>query len=212
MHWHSGHFRSLLLKLDINFEGFPWNWSFTKCKLVKWFAYLCLGLIQCLWMTNHQSVLISVMRNVHRHTHAAPSPHTPSIHPPTEEEEEEEEGTGRSCCTVRSSRSNSSHTHTHCCLSVCLSPPATPPTRSQPPVARLVRGDRPAQRRWVSAGAWLPSRLWSSGAGCSATATEMWPSPTWPLHSGAGWRSVPSYTRTDRTWCEYPAQDEGHNC
>ena len=55
----------------------------------------------------------------------------------------------------------------------------------------------------VSLGAWLPSRLWSSGVNCSVMVTEMWPSPTWRPPSRTEWLSARLYTSTDPTWCEY---------
>lgn len=85
--------------------------------------------------------------------------------------------TGRSCSsqiTVKAS------TETRCFISVF---PLTPSHLL--PVAHFV-----CSSGSVALQAWLPSRLWSSGVKCNVRATEMWPSPTWPLHSGTGWLFV----------------------
>ena len=74
-------------------------------------------------------------------------------------------GGNRTQLLRRSSRSDPERT---LCLALVF-PPA-PPHRS---LGCLL----PAQSVSVS-DSWLPSRLWSSGANCTATATETWPSPT----------------------------------
>lgn len=101
----------------------------------------------------------------------------------------------------RSSRSNPEQRHFVSPLLFLILLSLLPPARARPdPLALPVAAATHSTSR---EGAWLPSRLWSSGAGCSVKATEMWPSPTWPPRSGTDWRFARSYTSTDRTWCEY---------
>lgn len=102
-------------------------------------------------------------------------------------EEEEEEETGRSCGGAVHGRRRTLRIVTRLLLA----------RGGQPRVSRRGRIWRRSAR-----GGWLPSRLWSSGAACTARATGTWPSATWPRRSGADWLSARSYTSTDRIWCK----------
>lgn len=136
------------------------------------------------WMSFYSTVVndesaVASISEMSRETHTSSSSKQQHFAESESQTSRWKKETGRSCSSQITVKAR---TETRCFISVF---PLTPSHSNLLPVAHFV-----CSSGSVALQAWLPSRLWSSGVKCNVRVTEMWPSPTWRLHSGTGWLFV----------------------